>query len=88
MEIKLNLKNEGEVVDIYQILRNERTLQVGKSCDSQDMIELLKGNEGNVAAKNRLRCEQQLLQIYHKKIQFIDQLIAQLEVYLCEKGVF
>ena len=79
MEIKLQLKEDYEVVKLYQILRTKRNLYENENYKHIDMIRLLEGNENNEVAKGRLRHEKECLIWNNEEIEFIDNLMEQLE---------
>ena len=79
MEIKLKLREDYDVVELYQMLCTKRNLYVEDNYRHTDMIRLLDGNENNEVAKERLRSEKDSLRWNNEKIEFIENLIKQLE---------
>ena len=79
MEIRLNLTEEYDVVSLFQLLKHERVKYINDNCKHMDMIKLLEGNDNNETAKHRLEHERHCLRMNYKKMDFINNLIDQLE---------
>ena len=81
MEIKLNLTDSFDVVRLYQLLVNRKMEYEDDNHNHTDMISLLEGSNTE-KAKNRLDYENHCLKINNREVEFINNIIKQIEHFV------